>query len=168
MLFDGRNKARTLLRNLGYRHSRPASLATSRPRSSPGEGIVASSQSADRDEDVFANQDSFDMYRKRWDEEALGFGYGPHRYIGEWLARVELDIVFCKYAVSRSSLKGLVINGTCETTLFRKLPNLRLAIPFEEITHSPRGRDVGINELQVTCGETKGLNAPRVNCGQTR
>ena len=76
-----------------------------------GEGIVALNQSANRDEDVFPNPNSFDMYRKRWDEEALGFGYGPHRYIGEWLARVELEIVFCKYRVSGSSLKGLVING---------------------------------------------------------
>lgn len=117
-----------------------------------GEGIVASNQSANRDEDVFPNPGSFDVDRKRWDEEALGFGYGPHRRIGEWLARVELEIVFCRYPVSGSSLKGLVINGTYEATLFRKPPNLRLAISLEEIKHSPRGRDVGIVELPVTRG----------------
>jgi len=63
-----------------------------------GEGIIASNQSANRDEEVFPNPDAFDMYRKRWDEEALGFGYGPHRCIAEWLARAELEIVFCKSA----------------------------------------------------------------------
>jgi len=62
-----------------------------------GEGIIASNQSANRDEDVFPNPDTFDMNRKRWDEEALGFGYGPHRCIAEWLARAELEVVFCKY-----------------------------------------------------------------------
>jgi fungal nitric oxide reductase len=62
-----------------------------------GEGIIASNQSANRDEEVFPNPDTFDMYRKRWGEEALGFGYGPHRCIAEWLARAELEIVFGEY-----------------------------------------------------------------------
>ena len=65
-----------------------------------GEGVIASNQSANRDEDVFPSPDIFDMYRKRWDEEALGFGYGRHRCIGEWLARAELEIVFCKYPLN--------------------------------------------------------------------
>ncbi|EON66399.1 cytochrome P450 55A3 [Coniosporium apollinis CBS 100218] len=94
-----------------------------------GEGIIASNQSANRDEAVFPNPDKFDMYRKRWEEEALGFGFGPHRCIAEWLARAELEIVF--------------------STLFQKLPNLRLAIPFEEIEYTPLDKDVGIVKLPV-------------------
>jgi len=34
-------------------------------------------------------------------------------------------------------------------TLWQKLPNLKLAIPFEEVKYSPPTRDVGISELPV-------------------
>ncbi|KAF2497056.1 cytochrome P450 [Lophium mytilinum] len=94
-----------------------------------GEGIIASNQSANRDEDVFPNPDVFDMHRKRGDEEALGYGWGEHRCVAEWLARAELEIVFA--------------------TLFKRLPNLRLAIPFEEIKYSSPTKDVGITELPI-------------------
>jgi len=95
-----------------------------------GEGIIASNQSANRDEEVFPNPDVFDMHRKRGSEQALGYGYGVHRCVAELLARAELEIVFA--------------------TLFRKLPNLRLAIPFSEVKYTPPTKDVGITELPVT------------------
>lgn len=60
-----------------------------------GEGIIASTQSANRDEEVFPDPDKFDIHRERGSEEALGFGYGEHRCIGEWLSRAELETVFC-------------------------------------------------------------------------
>ena len=34
------------------------------------------------------------MYRKRGSEQALGFGFGEHQCVAEWLARAELEIVF--------------------------------------------------------------------------
>jgi nitric oxide reductase len=34
------------------------------------------------------------MHRKRGSEQALGYGYGPHQCVAEWLARAELEIVF--------------------------------------------------------------------------
>ena len=34
-------------------------------------------------------------------------------------------------------------------TLWEKLPNLKLAIPFEEVKYSPPTKDVGISELPV-------------------
>jgi fungal nitric oxide reductase len=95
-----------------------------------GEGVICSNQSANRDEEVFPDPDTFDMHRKRGSEEALGFGWGPHRCVAEHLARAELEVVFA--------------------TLFQKLPNLKLAIPFSEIKYSPPTRDVGIIELPVT------------------
>jgi fungal nitric oxide reductase len=95
-----------------------------------GEGIICSNQSANRDEDVFPDPDTFNMHRKRGSEEALGFGWGAHRCVAEWLARAELETVFA--------------------TLFQKLPNLKLAIPYEEIKYTPPQRDVGIIELPVT------------------
>lgn len=62
-----------------------------------GEGIIAATQSGNRDEDVFVNADMFDMKRARGEEEALGFGWGEHRCVAEWLARAELEIVFGKF-----------------------------------------------------------------------
>lgn len=34
-------------------------------------------------------------------------------------------------------------------TLWQRLPNLKLAIPFEEVKYSPPTKDVGIQELSV-------------------
>lgn len=34
------------------------------------------------------------MHRKRGVDDALGFGFGPHRCVAEALARAELEIVF--------------------------------------------------------------------------
>jgi nitric oxide reductase len=64
-----------------------------------GEGIIAATQSGNRDEEVFPNPDKFDLHRQRGSEKALGFGYGEHECVAEWLARAELEIVFgnCNY-----------------------------------------------------------------------
>jgi nitric oxide reductase len=60
-----------------------------------GEGIIASNQSANRDEDIFENPDVFNMHRK-FENDALGYGFGPHRCVAEHLAKAELTAVFCK------------------------------------------------------------------------
>ncbi|KAL2024872.1 hypothetical protein VTK56DRAFT_3571 [Thermocarpiscus australiensis] len=95
-----------------------------------GEGIIASNQSANRDEDVFAEPDKFDMHRKWPKEDALGFGFGDHRCIAEHLARAELTTVF--------------------SLLYKKLPNLKLATPIDKVEYTPLDRDVGIVRLPVT------------------
>jgi nitric oxide reductase len=61
-----------------------------------GEGIIASNQSANRDEDIFENPDKFDMHRNWPKEDPLGYGYGAHRCIAEHLAKAELASVFSK------------------------------------------------------------------------
>ncbi|EEH22787.2 hypothetical protein PABG_04998 [Paracoccidioides brasiliensis Pb03] len=94
-----------------------------------GEGIIAATQSGNRDEEVFPNPDIFDMYRKRGSETALGFGYGEHTCVAEGLARTEMEVVFA--------------------TLFQRLPNLKLGIPQSEIKYTPADQDVGITELPV-------------------
>jgi len=66
-----------------------------------GEGIIAATQSGNRDEDVFPDPDTFDMQRKRGTEEALGYGWGEHRCVAEWLARAELEIAFGKLERAR-------------------------------------------------------------------
>jgi len=59
-----------------------------------GEGIIAATQSGNRDEEVFPDPDTFDLHRKRGSEQALGYGFGAHQCVAEWLARAELEIVF--------------------------------------------------------------------------
>ncbi|UNI13851.1 Nitric oxide reductase (NAD(P)(+), nitrous oxide-forming) [Purpureocillium takamizusanense] len=95
-----------------------------------GEGIIASNQSANRDEDVFEDPDTFDMNRK-WpvDKDPLGYGFGDHRCIAELLANTELTLVF--------------------STLFQKLPNLTLDQSPEDVKCTPLHKDVGIVELPV-------------------
>ncbi|KAJ0315591.1 hypothetical protein COL5a_011903 [Colletotrichum fioriniae] len=94
-----------------------------------GEGIIASNQSGNRDEDVFPDPDVFDMHRAPDPNHALGFGFGPHRCIAEPLARAELETVFA--------------------TLFQKLPSLRIAVPISDIEYTPLHKDVGVVKLPV-------------------
>lgn len=61
-----------------------------------GDGIIASNQSANRDEEVFKDADKFDMHRE-WPEKELGFGWGPHRCIGEYLSKAEMVAVYCEF-----------------------------------------------------------------------
>ncbi|OJK02307.1 hypothetical protein ASPACDRAFT_58639 [Aspergillus aculeatus ATCC 16872] len=106
-----------------------------------GEGIIASNQAANRDPTVFPDPDTFNMFRERGTEQALGFGWGDHRCIAEGLARTELETVFL------SSIDKLF----CLTaTLFQTLPNLKLAVPKSEIKWTPARKDVGVIELPVT------------------
>lgn len=93
-----------------------------------GEGVIASNQSANRDETIFEDADRFDIHRVPGPQ--LGFGYGIHQCIAEWLARAELECVF--------------------GTLFQQLPNLKLAIPMSEVKYTDPTMDVGIPELPVT------------------
>lgn len=68
-----------------------------------GEGIIAATQSASRDEDVFTDPDTFDILRFAPKEkggrgedwfQAMGYGWGEHRCVAEPLARAELEIAF--------------------------------------------------------------------------
>jgi len=60
----------------------------------------------------------------------VAFGYGRHQCVGQQLARAELQIVF--------------------TTLFRRIPTLRLAIPIEEVPLKHDRLAYGVYELPVT------------------
>ncbi|KAF2683117.1 cytochrome P450 [Lentithecium fluviatile CBS 122367] len=104
------------------------------------EGIIAATQSASRDEDVFSEPQTFDILgfvtrendgRGEDGYQAMGFVWGQHRCVAEPLARSELEVVFA--------------------TLFQRLPGLRLAAPFEEIKWTPLRKDVGLWSCR-SCG----------------
>ncbi|MFF7256474.1 cytochrome P450 [Streptomyces microflavus] len=92
-----------------------------------GEGVVFSTSLINRDADVFPRAETLD-----WDRPArhhLAFGFGVHQCLGQNLARAELDIAL--------------------RTLFERLPNLRLAVPAQEIPHKPGDTIQGMLELPV-------------------
>ncbi|MEU4263876.1 cytochrome P450 [Streptomyces sp. NPDC025273] len=92
-----------------------------------GEGVVFATSLINRDGDVFAQPETLD-----WDRSArhhLAFGFGIHQCLGQNLARAELDIAL--------------------RTLFERLPDLRLAVPAQEIPHKPGDTIQGLVELPV-------------------
>jgi cytochrome P450 len=77
-----------------------------------GEQTTVSLASANRDPERFANPDVFDITRADANRH-VAFGKGIHVCLGAPLARVEGQVAF--------------------TTLFRRFPELRLAVPAEEV-----------------------------------
>jgi cytochrome P450 len=78
-----------------------------------GEEATVSLASANRDPERFANPDVFDITRPDANRH-VAFGKGIHVCLGAPLARVEGQVAFA--------------------TLFRRYPELRLAVPAEEVT----------------------------------
>ena len=93
-----------------------------------GEGVILLYGSANRDERAFADPHTFDIHRDTRDHVALGGGI--HQCPGGSLTRVELDVVF--------------------TTLFRRIPGLQFAVPFEELPFRDETLLYGLHELPVT------------------
>jgi cytochrome P450 len=92
-----------------------------------GEGVLGLTNTANRDASVFPDPDAIDFTRMA--RNHLAFGFGPHQCLGQNLARLELEIVLA--------------------TLLRRVPALRLAVPFEKIPFKDRGSNYGIFELKV-------------------
>jgi cytochrome P450 len=93
-----------------------------------GEGVFALTYAANRDPEVFDNPDALDLVRGA--RHHVAFGFGPHQCLGQNLARAELQIVF--------------------DTLFRRLPDLRLATPVEELRYKDQAFVYGVEEMPVT------------------
>ncbi|AEW98448.1 cytochrome P450 [Streptantibioticus cattleyicolor] len=93
-----------------------------------GEGIIPLNFSANRDDAHYPDADRFDVHRKARDHVA--FGYGVHQCLGQPLARVELEVVF--------------------GTLLRRLPGLRLAVPFDDLPFKSHAQINGVAALPVT------------------
>jgi cytochrome P450 len=93
-----------------------------------GEGIIIDLAPANWDAATYPNPDQLDFTRDASQE--LGFGYGRHQCVGQQLARAELQIVF--------------------QTLLRRIPTLKLAIPFDTVPFKHDRLAYGVYELPVT------------------
>jgi cytochrome P450 len=92
-----------------------------------GQGVLGLTNTANRDPSVFDDPDELDFTRMA--RNHLAFGFGPHQCLGQNLARIELEIVLA--------------------TLLRRIPTLRLAVPFEDIPFKVKGPNYGVYELKV-------------------
>ncbi|MFE7312735.1 cytochrome P450 [Streptomyces sp. NPDC057555] len=92
-----------------------------------GEGLLCMINSANRDAEVFPDGDALDVTRDA--RRHVAFGFGVHQCLGQPLARVELQIAV--------------------ETLIRRLPDLRLAVPYEEIPFRGDMAIYGVHSLPV-------------------
>jgi len=93
-----------------------------------GEGLIMNLPAANRDPAFLDNPDTLDIDRNA--RGHMAFGHGIHQCLGQTLARAELEIAL--------------------PTLLRRLPNLRLAVPPEEIRFRGDMSIYGVHELPVT------------------
>ncbi|MFI6121962.1 cytochrome P450 [Streptomyces sp. NPDC051064] len=93
-----------------------------------GDGILCLLLTANRDPEVFPDPD--ELILSRGSRKQVGFGYGAHLCIGAELARLEMQIVW--------------------TTLFRRIPSLRLVKPLDEVPRKEGAIVYGVHELHVT------------------
>jgi len=77
-----------------------------------GEGIYALTLAGNRDPAIFPNPDAFDIERSNA-RLHVTFGWGIHQCIGQQIVRMEL--------------------GALYDTLFKRLPDMELAVPFETL-----------------------------------
>ncbi len=96
-----------------------------------GEWLVAALNSANRDEELFPGGDKLDFHRES-PRTHVAFGFGAHQCIGQQLARVELQEAL--------------------TRLFRRVPDLRLAVPRESLAYKHNTLVYGVRELPVAWG----------------
>jgi cytochrome P450 len=92
-----------------------------------GEGVIAAGESANRDPGQFANPDELDIHRRG--NHHVAFGFGVHQCLGQPLARLELQIAY--------------------PALLRRFPDLRPAVPVEEIPFRDEMVVYGVHALPV-------------------
>jgi cytochrome P450 len=93
-----------------------------------GQGMILLGASANRDPAAFPEPDRLDI--ERGARHHVAFGHGVHHCIGAEIARVELAIVL--------------------ESLFRRIPDLRLAKPWNELRYKDGNVMYGVYEMPVT------------------
>jgi cytochrome P450 len=94
-----------------------------------GDGIIIDLAPANWDAKSFPEPDRLDLQRDNAAQE-VGFGIGRHQCVGQQLARAEMQIVF--------------------PTLLRRIPTMKLAIPFDEVPFKHDRLAFGVYSLPVT------------------
>lgn len=97
---------------------------------SAGEHVVMNLPAGNFDSAFVDNPEVFDIDRNR--RGHLAFGYGEHLCIGQHLARLELQIAL--------------------TSIARRLPGLKLAVPVEELNFKQNQAVYCVEELPLTWG----------------
>jgi len=93
-----------------------------------GDMVVMNLPAGNWDDEFVEDPETFDVERNN--RGHLGFGYGVHQCIGQNLARVEMQVAF--------------------SSLARRLPGLRLAVPPDELKFKGEANIYGMKELLVT------------------
>jgi cytochrome P450 len=99
-----------------------------------GEGVMPSTASANRDESEFDHADQLDV--ERAEILQLGFGHGNHYCLGAHLARVELQVAL--------------------TSLFARFPDVRLAVPADEVRWKDGSAVWGLESLPLCFSSSEG------------
>jgi cytochrome P450 len=92
-----------------------------------GEPIALVYASANRDEEVFTDAETFQLNRPNM-KDSLAFGRGPHMCMGTALARLEL-VVALEELLARTS--GFSVAGEIVPTRFPEIGALRVPLTFE-------------------------------------
>ncbi|MFE3120540.1 cytochrome P450 [Streptomyces niveus] len=93
-----------------------------------GDGLVIATDVGNRDPGAFPEPDRLDIERDA--RHHVAFGFGVHQCLGQPLARLELQVVY--------------------STLYKRVPTLRLATDIERIPFKHDGGVYGAYELPVT------------------
>ncbi|MFI7101332.1 cytochrome P450 [Streptomyces sp. NPDC050161] len=92
-----------------------------------GDGVMLATSLINRDEAAYADPDALDLNRSA--RHHVAFGFGIHQCLGQNLARAEMEIAL--------------------RSLFRRIPELRLAVPAAEIPFKPGDTLQGMVELPL-------------------
>ncbi|MEO3873891.1 cytochrome P450 [Nonomuraea sp. B12E4] len=93
-----------------------------------GDGVILASEIGNRDTEVFDHPDRLDGHRDAHGH--MAFGFGVHQCLGQNLARMELQVAY--------------------GTLYRRIPDLRLAVDAAQVRFKHDGLIYGVYELPVT------------------
>jgi cytochrome P450 len=102
-----------------------------------GEGVICSLPTANRDSDQFPDPSQLDIARDS--RRHLAFGHGIHRCLGQFLARVELEVAL--------------------GTLLHRPPGLRPAVAIDRLRFRDDMLVYGVHELPVTWEAVPGVSA---------